>query len=672
MSKRKYTKHSPYWDQFNVPEAPSVEALTKSLENNVDSPPVSAGEAYYVSEASAPRPLYRSDMAKASYERSGGGNLQGRRGNRIHKTKKNNRFTNIENGMLPYSYDSSGINVRDTIELCQKAYANIAVFRNAIDVMSEFANSNVYLEGGSSKSRDFVSKWFEKVNLWNLKDQYFREYYRSGNIFLYRVDGKFSKRDFNKLTKVYGSTIKLRPGTLPVKYILLNPFDITAKNATSFGDGAYQKLLSQYDLERLRHPTNEYDQEVFDSLDEDIRGKIEKGSHLKDGVNVDLDPEKLIYSFYKKQDYEPFAVPFGYPVLDDINFKLELKKIDQAICRTIENVILLITMGAEPDKGGINPRNMEAMQSLFLNESVGRVLVSDFTTKAQFIIPDISKVVGPSKYEVINNDIREGLQNVIVGDERYSNTQVKAKIFLERLKESRNAFIFDFLQPQIKTVCKNMGFRKYPTAKFEEIDLKDEVQLQRVATRLMELGVITPEQGMVALKKGVYPNPEDLSPAQEKYVEEREKGYFNPVVGGVPMVAGPEEEVEKASPAAEVGRPTGTKEIPQEPATASELYSRENIQQNVYATEKLRQLGYSSMRKHLKKKRLTKSEKVLIDELCEAVVISEKRGSWDEKLKECISDQNKIESLGTLEGVRDISLEHGLSLYSAALLYHGG
>ena len=78
------------------------------------------------------------------------------------------------------------------------------------------------------------------------------------------------------------------------------------------------------------------------------------------------------------------------------------------------------------------------------------------------------------------------------------------------------------------------------------------------------------------------------------------------------------------------------------------------------------------MRKHLKKKRLTKSEKVLIDELCEAVVVSEEIGSWDEKLKECISDQNKIESLGTLEGVRDISLEHGSSLYSAALLYHGG
>ena len=124
----------------------------------------------------------------------------------------------------------------------------------------------------------------------------------------------------------------------------------------------------------------------------------------------------MIYSFYKKQDYEPFAVPFGSNA-DDLNWKIELKKIDQAISRTIENVVLLITMGAEPDKGGINPHSLGAMQSLFQNESVGRVLVSDYTTKAEFIIPEVNKILGPQKYEIVNQDIREGLQNIIVGKE---------------------------------------------------------------------------------------------------------------------------------------------------------------------------------------------------------------------------------------------------------------
>ena len=90
------------------------------------------------------------------------------------------------------------------------------------------------------------------------------------------------------------------------------------------------------------------------------------------------------------------------------NYKMEMKKIDQSICRTIENVVLMITMGTTPDKGGVNPRNIRAMQSLFQNQSVGRILVSDYTTKAEFIIPDIQKVIGPQKYEVVNQDIKEG------------------------------------------------------------------------------------------------------------------------------------------------------------------------------------------------------------------------------------------------------------------------
>ena len=86
-------------------------------------------------------------------------------------------------------------------------------------------------------------------------------------------------------------------------------------------------------------------------------------------VIIPLDVNKIIAVFYKKQDYEPFAIPFGFPVLDDVNWKMELKKVDQAITRTIENVILLVTMGNTPDKGGINPNNLRAMQTLFQNES---------------------------------------------------------------------------------------------------------------------------------------------------------------------------------------------------------------------------------------------------------------------------------------------------------------
>jgi hypothetical protein len=182
-------------------------------------------------------------------------------------------------------------------------------------------------------------------------------------------------------------------------------------------------------------------------------------------------------------------------------------------------------MGTEPDKGGINPANMQTMQNLFLNESVGRVLVSDYTTKADFIIPDLKKVVGKEKYEILNEDIKEGLMNVMLGNEKYNGQSAKISFFMERLKEARNAFLNDVLQPEIIRISKDLGFRAYPTARFTEIDLKDEVQYMRTVSRLMEIGILTPEQGIESINNGKLPNSLELAPAQEKFVTDREKGY---------------------------------------------------------------------------------------------------------------------------------------------------
>ena len=667
-SKRKYTKKSSYWDNISKRKEVSLESEASSVE------PKMCGENYYVSNSSMSGkgsiPLRSSASSTVSDAiRSADGGSSTTRG-RFGSGKKADKYKNIAEGLLPYSITAEGIDVRDTIELCQKAYANVPIFRNAIDVMSEFSNSEIYLEGGSESARSFIYKWFEKINLWKLKDQYFREYYRSGNVFMYRIDGKFNKEDVLKLNKIYGSkgSKYLDPGKIPVRYILLNPYDIVSTRSTSFDNGVYKKILSEYELERLKTPKTEEDKQLYDALSPEVKEQIQKGSFYMSGLKIDLDPEKLVYSFYKKQDYEPFAIPFGYPVLDDLNWKIELKKIDQAISRTIENVVLLITMGAEPDKGGINPHSLNAMQCLFQNESVGRVLVSDYTTKADFIMPDVNKILGPQKYEIVNQDIREGLQNIIVGKENYSSTQIKAQIFLERLKEARNAFVNDFLMPQVKMVCKAMGFRKYPTVKFQEVDVKDEIQFQRVVTRLLEIGIISPEQGMEAIRTGLFPHPKTLTDAQKKYVEQREEGMYNPLIGGVPTIEPPGEEGkevaqrENSKAPNQPGRPTG--------ATAGIKYSRQDLQSTIYEIEKLRASTIKEVKSKFSVKRLNKSQNKIVDSLIEAVVTSTEKNQWDKDIKSCIKNPEKMEKMEILKEVLEIGASHQLTDYPAAILYH--
>ena len=231
-----------------------------------------------------------------------------------------------------------------------------------------------------------------------------------------------------------------------------------------------------------------------------------------------------------------------------------------------------------------------------------------------------------------------------------------------------------------------MGFKQYPTVKFQEVDIKDEVQFQRVITRLLEIGVLSPEQGMQAIRTGIFPHADELEPAQEKYLDDREKGMYNPLIGGVPLVEAPGAEEErdlkekqinksanqkqviktdqqqKNNPPKEVGRPTG--------ATANQLYSRKDIQSTIQSIEKLRSLGLSELKSKFKVKRLSKDQNNILDKLIESVVVSNLSEDWEESIKACVKDPESIDKLTSLQEILEISAKHQLSDYPSAILFH--
>jgi hypothetical protein len=368
------------------------------------------------------------------------------------------------------------------------------------------------------------------------------------------------------------------------------------------------------------------------------------------------------------------AVSVGFAVLDDLNRKIELKNIDQAISRSIENVVLLVTMGNEPDKGGINAKNLAAMQQIFKNQSVGRVLVSDYTTKADFVIPDIRKVVGPAKYEVINKDIEDGLQNVLIGDSKYSDGHMKMKIFFQRLEESRKSFLNDFINPEIVRVCKAAGLRSWPQAKFAKTDTMDDNNLAKLATRLMELGVLTPEQGMKVVHTGSFPEPKEMEKAQDKFKDDRERGHYMPLVntinlydesvpqGGDPEPKDAQKPKETPPVAPSGGRPLGV--------SNSKTFSKKHI---VEATKKINEFELLAFREFAAKfglKRMSKQKKEMVAQVCESIVIAKDANEWEGSLSEIVKDLDNLTSLNVHEKILELGSQHQLDDLSSAILYH--
>ena len=593
-------------------------------------------------------------------------------GGQIERT---NRFENIDNGLVPYKYskgvnNKSSLDVRDVVILCQKAYYNFAVFRNVIDLMTEFSSTNLYFTGGSQKSRDFLDALFKKIDMQSFLDRFFREYYRSGNVFIHRFDTKIQPDDLRRITQTYGGsklTSFAEDGKLPSRYIILNPADIQMGGNISFFSGLYYKILTDYEMERIKNPKTEEDQQVYDSLDPETK-KALKGRNLGI-ISLKLDPDKVTPVFYKKQDYEPFAVPMGYPVLEDINWKQEMKKMDMALTRTTNQAILLITMGSELKDGSlnINQRSIETMQKLFENQSVGKVLVSDYTTKAQFVIPDIAGILDPKKYSVVNQDIQMGLNNILVGEDKFANTSIKIQVFIERLKQGRDAFINQFLNHEIKRICKSLGFKNYPKANFQEIELKDKTTWNRVVAQLIQYGILTAEEGLQAISSGRLPEPDESVESQKKFRELKEQGYYSPLLGGggggtpAPAPAGRPEDSKSPQTTKKVS-PIG------ENTTGSQKFSVEKIKESLALAEKLEAEIQEKLKLKYDNKRVTNKIRNLSSELCKIVMANESSDKWLEKVSEYINNPADTNEEAIKE-IQSIAVEHQVDEYLASLLY---
>ena len=632
------------------------------------------------------------------------------RSNKSARIDQLHRFENIDKGIVPFNYSTTGygnktsnIDVRDAVILCQKAYYNFSIFRNAIDMMAEFSCSDIYLTGGSKKSKDFFSALFDKVNVWSLQDKFFREYYRSGNVFVYRFDSKIKKSDLNKMTQTFGLAAATEKYIIPARYAVLNPAEIQAGGNISFNASTYYKMINGYELARLRSPKTDEDKEVLKGLPQDIREKIKKDSN----VSIPLNKEKICAVFYKKQDYEPLAVPMGYPVLDDINWKAEMKKMDMAVARTMQQTILLVTMGTDPDKGGVNQNNLAAMQDLFVNESVGRVLIADYTTKAQFVVPEIGNILDPKKYEVVDKDIAMGLSSIITGGaEKFANQSVKVEMFMARLRQARQAFLNQFLMPEIKRVAKDLGFKNYPKAHFHKLSLKNDPILARIYARFIEMGILTPEEGMEAMETGRLPLREESLESQEGFKELKDKGLYEPMVGGPNTqkeLADKQAEVQmeiqdksieqadkiakapqpaNKKPSNESGRPAGTNS----PQTTKEVkpigakYTKDGKQYKSYnflltkvkdsfiEADKLNKKVESSLKRKHKVKELNEEQKAIAFDITKIIVANEEPKNWNSKAKDYIKSPVDTNP-DRIKEIQIIAAEHQVDDYLASILY---
>lgn len=583
------------------------------------------------------------------------------------------RFIHLENSPVPFTYSGStgyregDVSVRDAIILCQRAYWGFSIFKATIELFTEFCVNNIYFKGGSKKSRSFFEMFFKKVGINKLQDMFYRELWRSGNCFIYKYLGKLQGREYKDLVKLFDGNLNRSNAEIPIEYIILNPADIQAQGNITFARPTYLQVLSDYELERLRNPRTEQDKAVFNSLPKREQEKIQQKGARTGAIFRMLDTENITAVFLAKQSYEAFSVPLGFGVLEHLNHKKELELMDQAIARTVQQAVLLVTTGATPAEGGINYKNIENLRKIFENESIGRVLVADYTTKVSFVIPTIADILDPKKYEELNASIAIGLGNVfLIQGEKFANQNAKIDIFLQRLQGARRLFINEFLIPEIRNISNQLGFKgDIPEPYYEELDLKNEVEYNKIYVRLMELGLLTASEGFTAMESGRLPSIEDSLESQKGYKELRDKGLYKPLLS--------------KDPAQEEGRPVGvtspqsTKKITPIGGSTSE-FSLKSIKETMLLAQQLENNVTAFIKKKFNLPSLSNEQNNLCKEISFNIMANEQSRLWESKVQDYIENliginNDKLQELESIQSAykvdRDVAIILLHSIYES-------
>jgi hypothetical protein len=230
----------------------------------------------------------------------------------------------------------------------------------------------------------------------------------------------------------------------------------------------------------------------------------------------------------------------------------------------------------------------------------------------------------------------------------------------------------DFLMPEIKKIGKDLGFKNLPVPRFKDADFKNDSNLTRIYSRLIELGVLTPEEGITAIDTGRLPLPDESIESQKEFVKlQDEDGLYRPLLNKPQMGGG--------AGSAPTGRPagTGTPQTTKAPRTtptavkASEQKPKINadlVAKNLVKFDTLIEGIETVLKEKYNRKRLSTEQKEIIQTLAETIATNENPKDWNNKINDYIN--NPVQSSVNMNEINKIAEEYGLEYKTAILLYH--
>lgn len=388
---------------------------------------------------------------------------------------------------------------KKAIKMCMEAYDKVGIIRNIIDLMGDFGSQGINIVHENKSVEKFYKQWFNKVDGKERSERFLNNLYRTGNVFIYRSDAKISQ-DIVKYIRSMGSdiTVKLpsvKEDVVPWRYNFFNPLTINVKdgNLNLFLGRKKFEISNKSFLDNFQK--DNIPAKILETLPPELKMKIKNGER-----SIPLDENKLSVYYYKKDDWQQWANPLTYAILDDIIMLEKMRLADlSALDGAISN-IRLWTLGSLdhkilPTKDGVNKlRNILAS-----NVGGGTMeLVWGPDLKYTESNSQVYKFLGSEKYQSVLNSIYAGLgvpptlTGMASSGGGFTNNFISLKTLVERLQYGRDQ-LTKFWAKELELVRRAMGFRKPAHIIYDQMSLSDEAAEKNLLIQLADRSIISHE-----------------------------------------------------------------------------------------------------------------------------------------------------------------------------------
>lgn len=411
---------------------------------------------------------------------------------------------------------------------CSEAYYKIGLIRNIIDLMGDFACQGIRVVHPNQRIQKFFQHWFEKIHGSERSERFCNNLFRTGNVVVRKQTAKVTAKVEENLYRSSATpdmevvTQKVVNREIPFKYIYLEPSTIDIVGgplASMIGQPLYAITLPAHIRRTIITPRTELEKQFISQLPADLVNAARSSSPYL------LPQDKTKVFHYKKDDWQIWAFPMIYSLLDDIAVLEKLRLADMAALDGAISNIRIFKLGNLEYK--IMPTSAAAQKlAAILQNNVGGgtidliwgpdiELVESNTNVHQFL--------GEEKYRPHLSAVYNGLgippSLTGGGGTGTTNNFISLKTLIQRLRYAREVLL-TFWNSELADVQKAMGFRLPPVVEFDVDILDDDTSVRALLIQLADRNLISDE--LLQYRFGHNPDMESLRIQREE--KERETG----------------------------------------------------------------------------------------------------------------------------------------------------